>query len=105
MLRTIWTWTHEWSDIDKALGVELRHVPPAADLGVGVDPVEERLELAVAAGRRLDVSALDRLERPHAALARPGGLARPPRSISTSDGSSLMRGVCHSHPRPTLKGV
>ena len=60
MLSTIWTWTQEWSDIPSRSETDLGHVPPGAELGVGVDPLEQRLEPPVAAGRRADPRLGDR---------------------------------------------
>jgi hypothetical protein len=47
----------------EALGVHLRQVPPATHLGVAVDAVDQRLQLAVAARRRAHPDGLDRLRR------------------------------------------
>ena len=45
----------------QALGLHLGHVPPSAHLGVVVEPVEQRLEPAVAASRRRDLGPRGRL--------------------------------------------
>ena len=59
MFATIWTCTQEWSDMPEPLGERLLHVPPAAQALVGVGGREQRLELAVAAGRDADVELGD----------------------------------------------
>ena len=79
MLRTIWTWTQEWSDIPSRSELDLCHVPPGPHLGVGVDPLEQRLEPAVAARRGTHSCRGDRLARRAPELAgsgRLGGLGR-----------------------------
>src|SRR5215204_2513171 len=45
----------------EALRIYLCHVPPRPHALIGVDSVEEALQLAVAAGRRVDPGLLDRL--------------------------------------------
>src|SRR5512133_993968 len=45
----------------QALRVYLCHVPPGPHSLIGVDGVEKALQLAVAAGRRVDLGLLDRL--------------------------------------------
>ena len=47
------------------VGRDLLRVPPGLELLVGVGGVEQRLELAVAARRDLDLHRLDRLARVH----------------------------------------
>ena len=61
MLSTTCTWTQEWSDISEPLRGELGHVPPGPHALVGVDGLEELLELAVAPRRRVDVGLGDGL--------------------------------------------
>ena len=61
MLSTICTWTQEWSDIPSRSECDLRHVPPGAHPLVRVDRLEEALELAVAARRRVHLCLGHRL--------------------------------------------
>ena len=74
-------WTQEWSDIPSRSELHLGHVPPGAHLGVGVEPLEQRLEPAVAAGRARR-SAPPLSPRRASARARRGRLPRrlPPAS-------------------------
>ena len=70
MLATIWMCTQEWSLISQADDrVDVRDVPPALELAVGVRALEDAPELAVAAVREADPHVLDRLGGREASLA------------------------------------
>ena len=58
----------------EALRLDLCHVPPGPHLGVGVDPLEQRLEPAVAARRGTHPRRGDRLARRAPELPGPGRL-------------------------------
>jgi hypothetical protein len=61
-------------DLHPQHGVDVRHVPPALQLGVAVHALHERPELSVAAHGDADAHRVDRLRRRHARLA--AGLLR-----------------------------
>ena len=70
MLATIWMCTHEWSLIcEPDDRVDVRDVPPALELGVGVGALEHAAELAVSAVGKPDPHVLDRLGRREPRLA------------------------------------
>ena len=70
------------------LGVDLGHVPPGVNLGVGVEAVEQRLEPSVAACRGPDAGGGGR-PRPGCARARPAPRP-PPRRRGFSSGSGML---------------
>ena len=72
---------------------DLGHVPPGAQLGVGVHPLEQRLEPPVATRRGADPRALDRLRGSGAALVWPGG------ALGFPAPSTLTSGVCQARRR------
>ena len=60
MFVTIWTCTQEWSLIAiRDDRVDVRDVPPALELIVGVDALDQRAQLPVAPDRDVDLHALD----------------------------------------------
>ena len=62
MFVTIWTCTQEWSLIAiRETALTFDDVPPALELVVGVDALDQRAELAVAAHRDVDLHPRDRL--------------------------------------------
>ena len=71
----------------EALRGHLGHVPPGAQLRVGVHPVEQRLEPAVATRWGADPGALDRLRGSGAALVRTGGALGFPGAVNAHERS------------------